>query len=225
MRKFLLHAVAFASLQTMGIAGESQPLPGCTLAGPYMTSARTALTLGDPNSALQKLKRAVEVNPDCAEAHLRLGLLEFQTGATAESIPHYQQALKLQPRSYSARYNLALAYLREHKLREARTQLEQAVRLDPQQPDAAYDLGLTLLELGEPATALIHLRRAKNLTPQRPDVAFNIVRAELQAGKISEARREAQASSKRFAADFQWIAAIGQLFSKNAQPNDAVVYL
>ena len=225
MRKLLFHALAFASLQTVVIAGETSPQSGCALARPYMTDAQTALTLGDSDSALQKLKRAVEVNPDCAEAHLRLGLIEFQTGAIAESISHYQQALKLQPSSYSVRYNLALAYLRQKNFRDARTQLEKAVSLDPGQPDAAYDLGITLLQLGEPGTALIHLRHARKLTPERPDVAFNIVRAELEAGKPLEARTEARLLAKRFGSDFQWIAAIGQLFIKNAQPADAAVYL
>jgi tetratricopeptide (TPR) repeat protein len=221
----VLLVVWFAFLHTFAASTEKKPSPSCALARPYITGAQAALTLGDPESALQKLDRAVQISPQCAEAHLRLALVQFQTGATAASIQHYQHALKLQPRSYSARYNLALAYLRQHQLREARTQLEQAVRVDPHQPDAAYDLGVTLLELGEPATALIHLRRARTLTPQRPDVAFNIVRAELEAGEISQARTEAQLAVKRFAGDFQWLAATGQLFLKNKQPADAAVYL
>jgi tetratricopeptide (TPR) repeat protein len=225
MRIFFVVLVGFAFLHKVAIASESKRMPSCALARPYLRSAQSVLAVGDSESALQKLNRAVQLNPDCAEAHLRLGVLQFQTGATAASIPHYQHALKLQPRSYAARYNLALAYLREHKFREARAQLEKAVSLDPRQPDAAYDLGITLLELREPELALIHLRRARNLTPERPDVAFNIVRAELEAGNISRAQTEAQSSSSRFKSDFQWIAAIGQLFLKNAHAEDAIAYL
>ena len=225
MKKALLVAIGFVSLHAFVLASEHKPMPGCALARPYITSAETALTVGDSGSAREKLKRAVEVGPECAEAHLRLGLIEFQTGATAESIPHYQRALKLQPASYSAHYNLALAYLRQQKFQEARTQLEKAVSLDPSQPNAAYDLGITLLQLGEPKTALIHLLHARKLTPERPDVAFNIVRAELEAEKLAEARTEAQLAAKRFGSDFQWTAAIGQLFMKNAQPAEAAVYL
>jgi tetratricopeptide (TPR) repeat protein len=225
VRRPLLAAFCFVLLHTFALASQSKPNSGCALARPYISGAETALTVGDSASAREKLKRAIQVSPQCAEAHLRLGLIEFQTGAVAESIPHYQQALKLQPSSYSARYNLALAYLRQQKFREARTQLEKAVSLDPRQPDAAYDLGITLLELGEPKTALVHLLHAGKLTPARPDVAFNIVRAELEAGKFTEARTAAQLSAKRFGSDFQWVAAIGQLFMKNAQPAEAAVYL
>lgn len=225
MKTPLLIAVCCVSLHGFVVASESKPMSSCALARPYITSAESALKVGDSELARQKLKGAVQVSPQCAEAHLRLGLIEFQTGAIADSISHYQQALKLQPSSYSAHYNLALAYLRQQKFQEARTQLEKAVILNPRQPDAAYDLGITLLQLGEPGTALIHLRQARKLTPERPDVAFNIVRAELEAGKPSEARTEAQLSAKRFGSDFRWIAAIGQLFMKNAQLADAAVYL
>lgn len=154
-----------------------------------------------------------------------LGLTEFQRGATADSIQHYRRALELQPRSYSGHYNLALAYLRVHKVQEARAQLEQAVSLDARQADAAYDLGIVLLELGEPSAALAQLRRARSLNPKRPDVAFNIVRAQLEAGRIWDARAEAQSSAKHFGSDFQWSAAIGQLFLQKAKPKDATSYL
>jgi tetratricopeptide (TPR) repeat protein len=56
-------------------------------------------------------------------------------------------------------------------------------------------------------------------------VAFNIVRAELESGHSSQARAEAQAAARSFGSDFQWNAALGQLFFKNAEPGDAALYL
>ena len=98
------------------------------------------------------------------------------------------------------------------------------MKLKPDQADAAYDLGIVLIELKQPAAALPHLIQARRLSPRRPDAAFNIVRAELEAGRVAEARSEAQAAAKHFSADFQWNAALGQLFLKNAQPRDAATY-
>jgi tetratricopeptide (TPR) repeat protein len=201
------------------------PAPARSLARSYLAGAQKALAAGDSATALEQLNQAVKADSTYADAYLLLGLTEFQHGATAKAIEHYKRALELQPGSYSAHYNLALAYLRERKLQDGRAQLEQAVRLDPKQADAAYDLGVVLLELGQPAAALPHLVRARKLNPQRPDVAFNIVRAELEAGRVAEARSEAQASARQLGSDFQWSAAIGQLFLKNAQPGDASVYL
>ncbi len=189
----------------------------CTQARPYLTAAQTALTASDSATALKKLSQAVESDPKCPDAHLLLGLTEFQHGEVAKSIEHYHEALKLDPGSYSAHYDLALAYLKEKKLQLARAELEQAVALNPKEANAAYDLGIVLLETGQPAAALRSLRR--------PDVSFNLVRAGLAAGRLEEARQAAQQAPSQLISDFQWNAAIGQEFLKHAQPKDALPYL
>jgi tetratricopeptide (TPR) repeat protein len=203
----------------------AQPQTRRSVARSYFTSAQKALAAGDSTTAVENLNQAVQADSNYAEAYLLLGLTEFQRGETAKSIEHYRRALQLQPGSYSGHYNLALAYLRDHKLQEGRAQLEQAVKLDPNQADAAYDLGIVLLEQGHPAQALGYLTRARKLNPRRPDVAFNIVRADLEAGRVAAARTEARAAARRLGSDPQWSAAIGDLFLKNGQPQDAVVYL
>jgi Flp pilus assembly protein TadD len=201
-----------------------QPSTGCETALPYLTSAHAALTSADSATALEKLSHAIEIAPNCADGYLLLGLTEFQLGDTAKSIEHYKRSLELQPRSYSGHYNLALAYVREHELQEARRHLEQAVQLDARQADAAYDLGMVLLELEQPSVALPQLRHARALNPRRPDVAFNIIRAELEAGHAAEARADAQASAIRLSSDPRWNTAVGELFLRNGQPKDAVIY-
>ena len=217
-----LLAIAFISLQVaLCLADAQQPASSRSVARSYFASAQKALAAGDSATALEKLNRAVQADPNFAQAYLLLGLTEFQGGQTAKSIRHYKRALKLQPRSYTGHYNLALAYLRERNFQDARAELEQAVSLDARQADAAYDLGIVLLELGDPSAALTHLRHARALKP-RPDVDFNIVRA---AGRVSEARADAKAAAKVLGSDFQWNAAIGQLFLKNTQPREAAVYL
>ena len=223
-----LHAavvIALQMIETIHPASAQTPPTICVAARPFITRSRAALSAGDSASAIRELSRATEVDPDCAEVYLLWGLTEFHEGMTANSIQHYKRALDANPRSYSVHYNLALAYVREHKLHDARAELEQAATLDPSQADAAYDLGIVLLELHEPAAALIQLRHARILNPGRADVVFNVVRAELEAGQLTEAQKEARASAKRFGSDFQWNAAVGQLFLQNAQAKDAALYL
>jgi tetratricopeptide (TPR) repeat protein len=83
---------------------------------------------------------------------------------------------------------------------------------------------MVLLELEQPSAALPPLRHAKALNPRRPDVAFNIVRAELEAGHPAEARADAQASAIRLGSDPKWNTAIGEVFLRNGQSKDAVIY-
>ncbi len=223
-----LPAAGFIALQVVASsygAGALQLTPTCGAARSYVTAAQKALAAGDSAIGLERLNRAIEVDSKCADAYLLLGLTEFQRGETAQSILHYKEALKLEPRSYSGHYDLALAYLKENKVGAARGELEQAVALDPKQANAAYDLGIVLLKMGQPAAALPHLRHAHAITPDRPDVSFNIVRAELEAGRLEQARQAAQEEKNQLSSDFQWNVAIGQLFLKHAQPGDAVLYL
>jgi tetratricopeptide (TPR) repeat protein len=225
------HRLLTAGFIAFYLAASSQAARGqpttsnCVQARPYLASAQTALSASDSAAALEKLNRAVAIDPKCPDAHLLLGLTEFQRGEVAKSIQHYRLAIKLNPHSYSAHYDLALAYLKEKKLPLARAELEQSVALDPKQANASYDLGIVLLEMGQPAAALRPLRRARALTPERPDVSFNLVRASLEAGRLEEARQAAQQAPSQLAADSQWNAALGQEFLKNAQPNDALPYL
>jgi len=220
----LATGLVWLHLALTGSLASTQQASSLSAAHSYVASAQEALNAGDSATALERLNRAIELDPNCADAYLVLGLTEFQRGETAKSIQDYKRSLQLQPRSYSAHYNLALAYVRQHELQEARLHLEQAVNLDARQADAAYDLGIVLLELGEPSAALAPLRHSRTLNPRRPDVAFNIVRAQIEAGHFVEARTEAQASAKHFGSDPKWSTAIGELFLKNAQPKDATVY-
>lgn len=199
--------------------------PDRTTARRHLVDAQTALAAGDAAAARKRLQLALQADPKCAEAYVALGTIDFQSGNTAESIQHYGKAIALQPGSYSGHYNLALAYLRQHRLQDGKAELERAVKLDRNQADAAYDLGVVLLQLGQPSGALPHLTRARTLDPKRPDVLFNIIRAILEAGRASDARSEAHAAASRFEGDFQWNAALGQLFFKNGQPSEATIYL
>lgn len=196
-----------------------------SLAHRHLVSAQGALAAGDTTAAREKLHLALQADPKFAEAYLLLGTIEFRSGNNEKSIQLYKKAVSLHPTSYPGHYNLALAYLREKRLQDGKAELETAVKLDPKQPDAAYDLGVVLLQMDKPSDALAHLMRARALDPKRPDASFNIIRANLEAGKAAEARSEAQAAGTQFENDFQWNAALGQLFFRNGQPADATVFL
>jgi tetratricopeptide (TPR) repeat protein len=223
----LVLAIGLLAWQTgVGAFAENPPqsAPSRALARSYLADAQKALAAGDTATAREKLSLAIHKDSRYTEAYLLLGLIDFKTGETASAIQHYNEALALRPNSYSGHYNLALAYLKQRRIEDGRAELERAVKLDPNQPDSRYDLGVVLLELGNPSAALPHLVRARTLNPERPDVTFNVVRAELEAGRIADARRDAQAAAGQLRSDVQWNTAVGQLFFKNAHPEDAVVY-
>jgi DNA-binding TFAR19-related protein (PDSD5 family) len=77
------------------------------------------LSLLNAPEAVSRLRRAVQVRPDRADAHNMLGLALAVTGRTAEAIGEYQAALRLRPDYAGARFNLANALVKTGHLKEA----------------------------------------------------------------------------------------------------------
>lgn len=64
-------------------------------------------TLGRTERAVAHYRRAIEPQPDMAEAHFNLGTaLGFQQKGS-EAKPHFLAALRLNPEYYEAHFNLA----------------------------------------------------------------------------------------------------------------------
>jgi len=158
-----------------------------------MASAQKASRWAGFGHCSRKIAPRHRSGPEVCGRIPSFGLTEFQSGETAESIPHYKAALKLalaptpslrsRPRLLKAKQNPG-----------ARTELEHAVALDPRQADAAYDSDCPV-EDGEAAAALPHLLHAHALTPDRPDVSFNIILANSRPDGSS--KRARQPASKR----------------------------
>src|SRR4051812_8903912 len=99
--------------------------------------------------AAEVFKKAIEIAPDFAEAHLRLAMsydvLQQKKDAEEEykkAAETYQKSLKQDSKDAKAFYNMALAYNKLAKMDEAAKALRQAVKLDPENDDYQYELGL-----------------------------------------------------------------------------------
>jgi Flp pilus assembly protein TadD len=51
------------------------------------------------------LRRALQINPDYAEAHNNLGSVLMEEGRSTEALQHYEEALRLKPDYADARQN------------------------------------------------------------------------------------------------------------------------
>ncbi len=58
---------------------------------------------------MEHFRRAIELNPEFAEAHDNLGTTLAGCGRVDEAIAHYQRALEIDPGYAYAHYNLGLA--------------------------------------------------------------------------------------------------------------------
>ncbi len=101
-------------------------------------------------------RRALELDPNLAEAHASLGLVLRNNGEHADSIAPFERAIELNP-SYSPAYHwLGLSYASAARFEDALRVLRKAVEIDPQYLTAKRALASQLRELGrhEEADAL-----------------------------------------------------------------------
>jgi tetratricopeptide (TPR) repeat protein len=109
-------------------------------------------------------RRALELDPDLADAHLNLGRLLHEAGHLAAAESHYRQALAIEPEDALAAYNLGVALQDQQRPREAAAAYRHAIALDPELADAHFNLSGVYEQLGDKAAAFRHLRTYRSLT-------------------------------------------------------------
>ena len=105
------------------------------------------LELARPDLAIPELQKAVEIDPNSADAHFHLGTAYAETGRWEDAVTSYRKALALPtlgvPDFVHQNLGLALYHLRRYP--EAESSLRFALSLDPQMQAAYYNLGLVLV--------------------------------------------------------------------------------
>jgi tetratricopeptide (TPR) repeat protein len=119
---------------------------------------------GSPGEAISAYRKALELDPAHADAHVNLGRLLHEAGDPAAAEPHYEAALASRPEDGTAAFNLGVALEDQRKLPEARLAYLKATRLDPDNADAHFNVARLAEKLGRPAEALQHLQTYRKLT-------------------------------------------------------------
>jgi tetratricopeptide (TPR) repeat protein len=117
-----------------------------------------------PEEAREAYARALELDPDHADAHVNLGRLLHESGDAAGAEPHYRRALASRPDDAIAAFNLGVALEDLGRLEQALEAYEKAVEIDPENADAHFNAAALAEKLGQTAVALRHLRTYRKLT-------------------------------------------------------------
>jgi tetratricopeptide (TPR) repeat protein len=120
-----------------------------------------------PGDARDAYRRAVELEPHHADAHVNLGRLLHEDGRMAAAEMHYRIALTAKPDHAAAAFNLGVVLEDRGKTKEAAQAYERALASDPDFLDAHYNLGLLYEKLGKAAAAIRHLSAYKTALDRR----------------------------------------------------------
>lgn len=198
-RYFLLSLVLLAVSAGFGCSGSSSnavdanadpvveaPVNGAD-ADAALAEGKRLLDENQTEAAIASLEKAVELNPDLAEAHFQLGiaydLLDMQkeqSGEFAETntdekkksrsekafekaVVAYKKWLAKNPKDDVAHFNLGRTFSKLNKDEEAVDSFEQAVKLKPDDTEYQTELGSAQIKLARYGDAIKSLKRAIEL--------------------------------------------------------------
>jgi tetratricopeptide (TPR) repeat protein len=110
---------------------------------------------GQSDAAVASLKRALELEPDCAQALLQIGLTHIKQGHFERAVDPLQRAGELAPQSSGAALQLGRVFLKLGRHDEAVLALQRETALSPRSTEARFYLGQAYLAQGD-------YERAKN---------------------------------------------------------------
>ena len=113
-----------------GEGGVPQGAPPCFARGIALARA------GDPASAIRHHRRAIELDPEDADAYVNWGNALVRAEQLDAAITQYAHAVRLQPRHADAYHNWGVALARQGKLDEAITRFERVLSLRPDHAEA-----------------------------------------------------------------------------------------
>jgi len=118
------------------------------------------LATGNRELATVCLRKALEIDPACPEAHNTLGCALLEQGRLVDAVVAFKAALKYRPAYAEACYNLARTLASAELPEDAITMYRMAVRLWPGYAKALLNLGFLLREKGDLDAAAESFRRA-----------------------------------------------------------------
>jgi TolB-like protein/Tfp pilus assembly protein PilF len=108
-------------------------------------------------------KKALELSPELAEAHVSRGIVTSLTHQFAEAEQAFEKAMKLEPKMFEAAYWYGMALQAEGRFEDAVKMFDRASSLRPEDYQSAHFLGQAYRSLGKHEDEVAHLRRGLSL--------------------------------------------------------------
>ena len=139
--------------------------------------------------AEHEFKRAIELNPNYANAHLWYALSLMWTGRHDEALLEVTRARQLDPLLLAVNANVGFILAAAHRYDEAIAECRKTVDMDPNFPLAHYRLGQIYTLKGMYSAAIPELERAVALSSSSPRATAELGLAHALNGNRAEALR------------------------------------
>ena len=149
--------------------------------------AGDTLIVHDPDDAVEKYQKALEINPDNASVHRALGTALAMQGMLEEARVHFVESIRLEPDVAEAHSKLGVVLQRLGRFQEAIEPCRRAIEIEPEDATPYFTLGLVLLELDRLEEARTYLSQAARLNSDDPSPRVKLAEVLLGEGKPDEA--------------------------------------
>jgi tetratricopeptide (TPR) repeat protein len=122
----------------------------------------------DPESALDELRKELQLNPEHAEANGEIGTILVAEHEPDKAVPYLETALRLSPDAGFIHEQLGSAYLQQNDYPKAEAELKKAVEDDPY-GSAHYQLALVYRAEGRRTEAAAEFETVKKIKEDRLD--------------------------------------------------------
>jgi len=222
--RFTLHALLVSALLSCGACSKKQPAQGSNANAPADGAAQQQQHEGEPVSgdareafergmtayradrdedAVNELKRAVELDPDFAEAHYRLGNAYLALGDRDEAeksfrggVKAYEKITRRDEKNSDAFYFLGICYEKLGEYDDAVKALKEAVKAAPEdsqaRDDKYYELAFAHAKLAQYDEAVRAANKALEINPNNYPAQDLLAEAKAGAERIADFRKHQQ---------------------------------
>jgi predicted O-linked N-acetylglucosamine transferase (SPINDLY family) len=120
------------------------------------------------DAAVTACRRAIEIDPQSANAYRALGVSAQAAGLYQESLAAFAQLVTIQPQSPEAHYQLAIAHRYVGQLDQCISELQRVIELKPDSAPAYGALGPAYYKQGRIHQAIESFRKALAINPNSP---------------------------------------------------------
>lgn len=156
----------------------------------YFYQGNTFYKQGKIEEAQAAFQKALELDPNYAEANANLGLILKQQGNLQAAIEKTREAIRIQPNIAEAHFNLGVALQAQGQVKEAIASYQEAIRLNTKLAEAHFNLGVALKNEDKTAEAISAYREAIRLNPNFATAHINLGTNLADQGKLDEAISE-----------------------------------
>ena len=127
---------------------------------------------GEHEKALERFKRAAEMEPNDSDVHYFLGMAYSRLKDYSSAITAFERVLELDPKNPKVRYEVGMAYFLSGDYQRAAGSLKRARKDDLSNPMVLLYLGAAYMSLGRDKEATAALRACIEMNPSPEVVAM-----------------------------------------------------